>query len=411
MTQSLQPVRSVLRELRRRRVFRVGAVYAAVAWALIEGASTVLPRLGVPDWSITLVIVLALFGLPLALVLAWAYDVTPDGIRRAEDAPAGETRSMRLLPSAALIGVIVLSVAAGLTVRGMRVSPADSRSHDGIRSIAVLPFENAGTGGNDEYLSEGIAEELLHRLSRVPELRVAARTSSFAFRQGVDVREIGSKLNVDVVLEGSVLSIGDRLRVRARLVSTRDGYQLWSESYEPELTDIFRVQDEISAAIIARMLPAAEATTAASGDRAGIAASATSNPAAEPASYEAFELYMRGRYEWNRRTEAGLRSAVRYFEQAIARSPGYARAHLGLADASAVLAFYDYVPPREGSRTRERRHAARSTWIRRWRRHTRHSRTSRCITITISTRPSAGSAVPSTSNRATRSPISGMRTC
>jgi TolB-like protein/tetratricopeptide (TPR) repeat protein len=345
-----EPIRAFFTELGRRHVIRVAALYAAVAWATIEGASTVLPRLDLPEWSVTLVIVIALFGFPLALVVAWAYDITPDGVRRSLP---GRTATDARVPTALLLLVIAIAVFVGFSVRSLRTGTEDGRArttHE-IRSIAVLPFENAGAAADDEYLSEGIAEELLHRLSRVPELRVAARTSSFAFRQGqADVREIGAKLNVDVVLEGSVRSMGDRLRVSARLVSTHDGYQLWSEIYDRETTDIFSMQDEISAAIVERLRPATNAdagppvsTTQAA--RATARDDATSRVTSEPESYEAFQLYMRGRYEWNRRTESGLRAAVRYFEQAIAFSPGYARAHHGLADASAVLGFYDYVPP------------------------------------------------------------------
>lgn len=312
---------------------------------MIEGANTILPRLNLPDWSVTLVIVLALAGLPLTVVIAWAYDVTPEGVRRTEPQEGSLVQAPRMAPTMLLLLFVGVLVAAGFIARGLR-EPPSSLALDGreFRSIAVLPFQNAGSNAEDEYLSEGIAEELLHRLSRVSELRVAARTSSFAFRQGqIDVREIGSRLNVDVVLEGSVRSVGTRLRISARLVSTSDGYQLWSEVYDKESADIFRLQDEISSAIVARL------GRRSTGDGASDPGSplTVQPPAmtAQPESYEAFQLYTRGRYEWSRRTEAGLRSAVRYFEQAIARAPDYAKAHLGLADASAVLGFYDYVLP------------------------------------------------------------------
>jgi TolB-like protein len=354
------PFRSLVAELRRRHVFRVAGLYAAVAWLLIQTASTILPALAVPDWTITLIVVLAVFGFPLALVLAWSYDLTPDGVQRT--APdAGTAAALPLARPAATIAlaiVILASIATGFTLRQIRNGGAPGASGDdvAIGSIAVLPFQNAGSGTDDEYLSEGIAEELLHRLSRVPELRVAARTSSFAFRDAqADVREIGAKLRVDAVLEGSVRSTGNRLRVAARLVSTRNGYQLWSEVYEREAADVFRMQDEISAAIVARLLPEAASSAGATGALAG-GADAT---VAEPESYEAFQLYLRGRHEWNRRTEEGLRGAARFFEQAIARSPGYARAWHGLADALAILGFYEYMPPSSAfPRARDAAHRA-----------------------------------------------------
>jgi TolB-like protein len=358
MTRRTGTLRSLVAEFRRRHVIRVAALYAAVAWLLIQAATTILPRLALPDWTITLVIVLTLFGFPIALVLAWSYDLTPDGVQRTDattaappDPPtAAAPAATRYASTLALALVIVAAVGAGALLRHLRPAAdganAIERTSPGegdvaFHSVAVLPFQNAGGGSDDEYLADGIAEELLHRLSRVPALQVAARTSSFAFRGGqADVREIGARLNVDVVLEGSVRSMGGRLRITARLVSTRDGYQLWSEVYEREAADVFLLQDEISAAIVQRLRP--DASTDA---RAALAAAAAASPTAEPEGYEAFQLYLRGRHEWNRRTEDGLRSSVRFFEQAIARSPGYARAYHGLADALAVLGFYDYVPP------------------------------------------------------------------
>jgi TolB-like protein/Tfp pilus assembly protein PilF len=338
MAASENPVRALIAELRRRRVFRVAVVYAAVAWALIETTNTILPRLALPEWTVTLVIVLVLLGFPLALVFAWVFDVTPEGVRRTTDVSATPST----LPRAALLVVVVvlLTAAIVLRTRGARDVPGGGAAAE-IHAIAVMPFQNASPDAGDAYLSDGIAEELLHRLASVPELRVAARTSSFALRsQEADMRAIGAALGVDAVLEGSVRKLGDRLRIVARLVSTRDGYQLWSEIYERDASDVFRVQDEISAAIVARLRPEyAEANA--------------SSPAAGP-SPEAFDLYLKGKHEWHRRTEPGAIAAVELFSQAIALSPNYARAHLGLADAYAVIGFYDYMPPAEAfARARE----------------------------------------------------------
>ncbi|MGH7718029.1 MAG: BTAD domain-containing putative transcriptional regulator, partial [Gemmatimonadaceae bacterium] len=255
--------------------------------------------------------------------------------RRADDglpATPATARPLARYPrlTRAAVGLAVVLAAAGAVWMGTRNgAPAPASP-----AIAVLPFADMSPGGDQEYLGDGIAEELINALARVPGLRVAARTSSFAFRdEGGDVREIGRKLGVGTVLEGSVRRSDDRLRIAVQLVNVDDGYHLWAETYERPARDVFAVQDEIAAAVLRAL-------------RARLESSAAVAPIEHGTDdLEAYNLYLRGRYSWHRRTRDGLLRAASDFESAVVRSPGYARAHAGLGDAYAVLGFYDYLPP------------------------------------------------------------------
>ncbi len=211
-----------------------------------------------------------------------------------------------------------------------------------ITTMAVLPFQNLSGDPDAEYLSDGITEEIGATLGRVEGLRVAAHTSAFSFKgRRVDVREVGKRLNVGAVLEGSVRKMGPRLRVTTSLVETTQGYQLWSETYERDFGDAFAVQQEIAHDVADRLR-----------GTLGTPVTAVADSAAPDA--ESYDLYLKGRYAWHRRTAADLRSAVDLLSQAVARAPSWARAHAGLADAYAVSGFYDYLPPKEAFPAAER---------------------------------------------------------
>ena len=230
--------------------------------------------------------------------------------------------------------LLLLGVALFWQGRKAPAAPAPSASSAASATIAVLPFADMTPGGDHEYFSDGITEELINSLAQVEGLRVAARTSTFAFKgRQIDVREVGDKLNVATVLEGSVRRTGNRLRISAQLINVADGYHMWSKTYEREMEDVFTIQEEISRAIVETL----------KGRLAG-AAAAIERTVVEPAAYD---LYLKGRHAWHRRTEEGIRRALSYFEQAVEQAPAYARAHAGLADAYAVLGFYDYLSPRE----------------------------------------------------------------
>jgi eukaryotic-like serine/threonine-protein kinase len=248
--------------------------------------------------------------------------------------------SRNVLRATALMGGLLLLVGGYLAVSRFSTTPADNMNGspgagpEGIASAAVLPFTDMSATKDQEYFSDGLTEELITSLSQVPGLRVAARTSSFQFKAAnADVREVGRKLAVGSVLEGSVRRSGDRLRVSAQLVSAKDGYQLWSESYDRSVADVFAVQEDIARAIVSAL-------------RVRLVGGADSTLATHPTTdLVAYDLYLKGRFAWNQRTEASIPEAAQYFEQATKRDPNFARAYAGLSDANLLLPSYASVSP------------------------------------------------------------------
>jgi len=298
-------LRAFLSELKRRRVYRVAVAYAVVAFVIWQAAEIAVPGLNLPGWVLTLVILLTVLGFPVALVLAWAFDITPEGLKR--------TDAESLEPVA--------------PARVERV-PGEAET-EARKSIAVLPFADMSPEGDQEYFSDGMSEELIDALTKVPGLRVTARTSSFQFKgERRDIREVGRVLGVTHVVEGSVRKAGDRLRITAQLVDTSDGYHLWSERYDRDLDDIFQIQDDIARSI-ARELKIRLADPAAALER----------PRTE--NLEAYDYYLRARVclaeivpeSWTRR-------AIELFKKAVELDPAYAPAHAGLAAAYDQLSRY-----------------------------------------------------------------------
>jgi len=203
------------------------------------------------------------------------------------------------------------------------------------KSIAVLPFTNMGADAEQEYFSDGLAEELINALAGLSGLRVPSRTSAFRFRGGnLDIREIGRQLNVETVLEGSVRRAGNRLRITAQLINIADGYHLWSQRYDRELKDVFAIQDEITESIVKTLKPTLL------GEPQPAVRRHTEN-------LEAFELYLKGRHLWQKRTESSLRVGIEYFQKAIELDPDYALAQAGIADSFAILRTYGYATKEE----------------------------------------------------------------
>jgi adenylate cyclase len=343
-------MRGLLAELKRRRVFRVAALYGVVAWIVAEVASVVFPVLLLPDWTVTLVVALLIGGFPIAMVLAWAFDIGPQGIERtpplADTAPAPRGQTW-------LVYGLMLAVAmSGLGwLVWSRLSPEVPASYE---SIAVMPFANLSGDPANDYFSDGMAEELLNLLAQVEGLQVAARTSSFAFKgQTVDVREIGRQLGVDTVLEGSVRRSGDRVRITAQLVDATSGYHLWSSNYDREMQDIFAVQDEISAEIVKALRGTLGSRQAPEGLPAR---------SAPTDSVDAYTVYLQARHQWKRRGAEPVRRSVELFRQALEMDPGFARAWSGLAAAYVVLPGYtgeDPGPYREQANDAARQALAR----------------------------------------------------
>jgi adenylate cyclase len=301
-------------ELRRRRVFRVAAVYAVVAFVLVQVADIVFPALQLPEWTVTLVVALAILGFPLALALAWVFDVTPEGVRRTRSTRREQRR------------------AASATAPAGEAERADRR----FDSIAVLPFVDLSPDKDQEYFSDGLTEELLNVLAKVRGLRVPARTSSFAFKgQNTDIGEIGERLHVETVLEGSVRTWESRVLITAQLIAVEDGYHLWSETYKRDLKDIFAVQEEIARSIVrtlrGELLGEAEAPQV---------REATADP-------EAYRLYLKGWHFASRFSADDYRRAIPLFEEAARRDPGFARAHASLSNVWGMLGYLGAEPPAE----------------------------------------------------------------
>lgn len=325
--QGVVVIQKIIAELRRRRVFRVVVLYAIAGWVVIEVSATVLPGLNLPDWTTTLIILLVALGFILAVGLAWAFDIGPDGIERTpasdEQQPATATPpapnpapEVTAPQSTAEPVAITETVAAQVTA-----VPVDDR-----RSIAVLPFVNMSGDPENEYFSDGIAEEILNLLVKLPQLRVASRTSSFKFRgEKVDTPEVAQNLNVSTLLEGSVRRAGDRVRISAQLIEVGTDSHLWSETYDRELRDVFAIQDDIARSIVAalevKLTPR---------DRRALQYVATSDA-------KAYDYYLRGRrffYEFTRRQ---FHNAIRMFRKAIEQDSNFALAYAGMADAYSLL--------------------------------------------------------------------------
>lgn len=341
----MNSLESLLSELRRRKVFRVLVGYCTGALVVIEAANNVFPALNLPSWAARLMVWLALLGLPIALGLAWAFDVTAQGIRRTPDAPdepiSGAPRLRRRVPAkawaaAAVVIVAVAGVAAYALRRGAARAAAESDEAD--LSVAVLPFVNMSGDSASEFFSDGITEEILDALSNVPGLRVPARTSSFAFKgKSGDVAEIGRQLRVTHVLEGSVQRAGDRVRITAQLVDARSGFHQWSHAYTLQVTDVFAVEDEISRDIARQLQVRLDP-----GVR--LAHGGTDDP-------QAHDLYLQGRRlifapARGDRWKANLMEAITTFQRALAVDSTYALAWSGIADAYNRLAD-DFWAPRE----------------------------------------------------------------
>ncbi len=305
-------IRAVVGELRRRRVFKVALIYAVTGWLLIQIAATTFPLLNLPAWSVTLVLVLVLVGFPLVLIGSWVFDLTPRGLVVTPPLP---------IESAGDGKAVEKQNASAATV----TAPAQPQQN----SIAVLPFVDMSPERDQEHFSDGIAEEILNVLAKLEHLRVAARTSAFAFKgRNVDVRRIGEELGVATVLEGSVRKSGDQLRITAQLISVLDGYHLWSDRYDRQTGDVFAIQDEIANSIVGAM-----------NVKIGRAQPLTTSDTA-PADIGAYDYYLRGRTYLNRLRRVPVRDARVMFQKAIAIDPGYARAYAGVAEASVLL--YNY---------------------------------------------------------------------
>ena len=287
-------------ELKRRKVYSVAVTYAVVGWLLIQVVTQVFPPFEIPNWAERLVIVVIMLGFPVALIFAWIYDFTRHGIVRTKDAQADAKLEMTEPPSWA------------------------------EKSIAVLPFNDLSPQKDQAYFGEGIAEELLGALAKVDGLRVAARRSSFWFKdKETELSEIARRLNVEHVLEGRVRRDGNRVRITAELIDAGDGFTVWSETYEREMHGIFALQDEITRAIV---------------DTLKLKLAISPPPVSR--STDAYDAYLQGLFYSDKSTEESLRKSLQFFDSALAKDPKFSRAWTGIAKSWLWLAD-SYVPPLE----------------------------------------------------------------
>ncbi len=243
-------------ELKRRNVVRVAIAYAVVSWLLLQVADVVLDNIEAPTWVFQAILLLLVIGFPVAIIFAWAFELTPEGLKKEKDVDRSEsiTHVTGRKLDFVIIGVLVIAVGF-LLVDKLYLSEGDTVPDEIIaterKSIAVLPFVNMSNDANNEYFSDGISEEILNLLVKVPELRVTSRSSAFSFKgQNLDVPTMAAKLNVVHVLEGSVRKSGNQLRITAQLIDGETDTHLWSETYERELKDVFAIYDEIAAAVV-----------------------------------------------------------------------------------------------------------------------------------------------------------------
>jgi serine/threonine-protein kinase len=311
-----------LEELKRRHVYRVAIAYGVVAWLLIQVATQVFPFFEVPNWIVRLVVMVTILGLPIALIIAWAFEMTPDGLKRADDVAPNEYIPRWSTRKFAALIVSVAIVAAGVPlVHLSRNKPAflsrvTATSALSQKSVAVLPLLNESGGPDEQYFSDGLSEELIAALAQVKGLKVIGRSSSFRFRgQKEDSRSVGEKLGVSTLLEGTVRKNGGRVRIVAELVNAADGSELWSGTFDRELKDIFALQAEIANAVATSL----ELTFQNAIDSAGKTGPTN--------SVEAHNAYLQGHFYFQRRDLEGYVKAVSFFDQATHLDPNYALAY------------------------------------------------------------------------------------
>ncbi len=335
-------------ELKRRNVYKVAVAYAVVAWLLLQAASIFFPAFDAPPWVMKIFIIVIIFGFPVALIFSWAFEITPEGIKLESEIEPNKSIARRTGRKIVAVTIALAVVAAGLFVYQL-VRPVGTSLRDvpktevgrlgepslpvREKSIAVLPFDNLSRDPDNAYFCEGVQDEILTRLAKVADLKVISRTSTQHFKSTPEnLPQIAKQLGVAHILEGSVQKTNDQVRVNVQLINALTDAHLWAETYDRRLIDIFSVESEI-AKNIAETLQAKITGS----EKNSIAKAPTANP-------EAYELYLKGRFFWNKRSGVDLRKAIEFFNQAIAKDPNYALAYGGLADSYLLLPNYGGAP-------------------------------------------------------------------
>ncbi|NOR68026.1 MAG: hypothetical protein GQ528_11785 [Woeseiaceae bacterium] len=351
---------SFFKELKRRNVFRVGAAYIIVAWLVAQVLQLVFESFGTPDWVIKTVLVLLAAGLPFSLFFAWAFEMTPEGIKREHE--VDRTQSITTHTGKKLdymiIGVLTLSltylaydkfvlstgretaaiesaVEAATSQALTEQAATEAAAAQSRKSIAVLPFINMSDDASNEFFSDGMSEELLNLLAKIPELRVTSRSSAFSYKdKDFKITDVGRDLNVAYVLEGSVRKVGNQVRITAQLIRVDGDVHIWSETYDRSLDNIFAIQDEIAASVVAQLKLKLFADV----------------PTVQETNPEAYALFLQARHLSNLLTPEGWEQANVLYQQAIAIDPDYANSWAGLSRNYVNLTGYNLLPPEEGIR-------------------------------------------------------------
>jgi TolB-like protein/Flp pilus assembly protein TadD len=346
---------SLFQELKRRNVFRVSIAYVVIAWLVLQVADVILNNVAAPDWVFHVILLFLGIGFVLVVVFSWAFEMTPEGLKRESEVD----RTHSITPQTGrkldrlITGVLVLALAyfaidkfvlsepsGAVTEQGKRMETlppeagqATTDDASPVKSIAVLPFVNMSSDPEQEYFSDGLSEELLNLLAKIPDLKVASRSSSFQFKgEKFDLQDVAAKLNVAHVLEGSVRKSGNQLRITAQLIKADDGYHMWSETYDRSLDNIFAIQDEISAAVVDAM-------------KIELLGEA---PKAEVVNPEAYALWLKGRFVYAKWGKENFETAIDAYRQAIAIEPTFAQAWASLSVAYLTQTNSGYLAREEG---------------------------------------------------------------
>jgi TolB-like protein/Flp pilus assembly protein TadD len=333
-------VKNFFTELKRRNVYKVAVAYAIVGWLVMQIAATVVPALHLSDAITSAVVLLVILGFPIALIIAWAFELTPEGLKRTEFADQLPTKSAR---SRAWIYVVVIAGAISVSLFFLgRYTSSKQSTESPAKSIAVLPFDNQNRDPDTDYLSDGIPESIINSLSQLPNLKVMSRNSVFHYKgKNIDAPAVAKELKVQAVLTGRMTQRGDGLSISVELINAQDNSEIWGQQYNRKLADVFAVQEEIAKEISEKLrlkLTGAE--------RQQLAKRPTEN-------IKAFQYYMQGQSYIQRATHEDMLAAISYYDKAIEEDRNYALAYAGLAGAYGVLGVYGYIAPIEGRRQGE----------------------------------------------------------
>jgi len=334
-------------ELKRRNVFKVGAGYLLLGWAVLQIADIVVPILDLPDWTLKLLLFLGVLGFPFAMFFAWAYELTPDGIKKESEVSPAEsiTSSTGQKLNYAIITLLVVVLSYFIYESRYQLKertdlinttddPVTTEQSELVvegSSIAVMPFVNMSSDPEQEYFSDGISEEILNVLAKIPNLHVTSRSSAFAFKGNkINISEVAKKLGVNNILEGSVRKSGNKVRITAQLIEAGTDKHLWSETYDRELNDIFVIQDEISTAIVTALK-----------SKLGLDPGVVAHKNTE-VNLEAHNEYLKGRFFVEKRTQADLEAALAHFNKALEIEPDYTPAWVGKGWAELFLSEWQY---------------------------------------------------------------------